>query len=110
MIMRKIPESDWKKLRVIREKALKRFCERVLSEINVKINSEDIKDSHAVYLDVFKYIQDKDKLLATMFDGWRRSRAFEHLAGWVTHDLILEEELETLSEETQAVVAFFMGR
>lgn len=103
--MRELPESDWKKLRSIREKALARFCTRVLSQIHSKSAPDHFEEAHKTYLEVYRVVDENDALLADLFDDWRRSMAFIRLMGWLSHGLVTEEEFRSLSQETQMVMS-----
>ena len=72
--MNGFPESDWKKLRAIKPKALERYCNRVLARMSATI-SQSNQSAHQTYLDVHRTIREDDKLLAILFDDWRRSNA-----------------------------------
>jgi hypothetical protein len=65
---RQISEPDWKRFRHLRELALERFCERVLSEIG-QLASEPGPSAHERYLAVYKLLQRRDKnwLIVTEF-------------------------------------------
>lgn len=48
--MTDFPESDWKKLRTIKPKALDRYCRRVLDRLRATLNAPQEIDAHQVYL------------------------------------------------------------
>jgi hypothetical protein len=86
--MRKLPESDWKKLTGIKEKALARFCRRVLIQVHSKSTPEHLELAHQTYLELYRFIDENDELLADLFDDWRRSTALTALMGWLSHGLV----------------------
>jgi hypothetical protein len=102
-MQRDIKESDWKKFRQLRLIALDRFCQRVLSEINV-ISSDLSKTNHERYGKVFGIIEKRDKELADMFDAESRSRAFMHLILIQSRDLLTQEEMSVFSPELQEYI------
>jgi hypothetical protein len=102
-MQRDIKESDWKKFRQLRLVALDRFCQRVLSEINV-ICSDKGKTNHERYGEVFGIIEKRDKELADMFDAESRSRAFMHLLLIQSRDLLTQEEMSVFSPELQEYI------
>jgi hypothetical protein len=50
-----IPESDWKKFKPLRDKALARLCDRILSEI-AATSAEEALSSHEKYLKIYSQI------------------------------------------------------
>lgn len=106
--MKKIPEADWKKLRTVRSTALDRFCRRIISGLASKTaQRKPVTDAHAQYLEIYKYIQEQDKLVAYLFDDWRRSTVYTTLRAWAQFSLLTEAEFSSLSEETRAWVTDF---
>ncbi|MCB8977503.1 MAG: hypothetical protein H6657_08795 [Ardenticatenaceae bacterium] len=102
--MRHLPESDWKKLRPIREKALARLCMRTLMQIHAKSEPVHFEEAHKAYLEVYKLVDESDELVADLFNDWRRSIAIIRLMGWLSHGLVTEEEFCLLSQETQTLM------
>jgi hypothetical protein len=47
-----IPESDWKKFKPLRDKALATLCDRILSEI-AATSAEEALSSHEKYLKIY---------------------------------------------------------
>jgi len=99
--MERINEADWKVLRKLRQGALERFCERVLSEV-VRLAAEPNQTNHERYLAVHKLLQKQDKKLGNMFDNPKRSEALLQLALMRSRDLFTEEEYARFSPETRA--------
>jgi hypothetical protein len=95
---RDIKESDWKIFRQLREVALERFCERVLSEIT-QLASDTSKTSHERYSAIYRRLLERDKELAKAFDGPRRSVAWFQLVSIQALELLKVEEMERFSEE-----------
>ncbi|HFC12105.1 MAG TPA: hypothetical protein ENJ56_04615 [Anaerolineae bacterium] len=93
-------ESDWKKFKVIREKALDEFCKRVLVGAE-EIIADEATSAHERYLTLYKFIDENDKDLAAMFDNMRRSLALIHLRLMRTHKLVSDETLAELSADMQ---------
>ena len=103
--MKSFPESDWKKLRAIREKALHRLCTRTLEGVQERIAKGNAGgDPHKTYLSVYRYIDDKDDQVAFLFNDWRRSTALRVLTHWVRAEIVEEEEFEEFSERTKESV------
>jgi hypothetical protein len=99
------PESDWKNLREIRERALSRFCTRALDGVRTKIQRSDLQnDAHNSFLAVYRYIDSRDKELGRLFNDWRRSTALRTLMGWVQSGIVTEKEFESFSESTKRLV------
>jgi hypothetical protein len=105
---RQIGESDWKLFRQMRELALERFCERVLSEVG-KLASKSGHSAHERYLAVYRRLRRRDKELAQAFDDLRRSTAWPRLALMRSRGLVTDAEFARFSPETQATVRVWMG-
>lgn len=101
-----IPESDWKKFKPLRDKALAKFCDLVLSEISA-ISADDMLSSHERYLEIYSLVQDRDKELGQIFDGYARSRALLQLAMIQSRNLLEPEEFDCFSEPTREYLASF---
>lgn len=102
--MTHIPESDWKKFKPLRDKALERMCYRILSEISSTMNDETLS-SHEQYLKIYSLIQDRDKKIGQTFDGHSRSNALRQLMLMQSHELLEPEEVACFSESTQELLA-----
>ncbi|MEM8493458.1 MAG: hypothetical protein AAF756_21785 [Pseudomonadota bacterium] len=97
------PESDWKKFKPLREKALAKFCEMVLEEIE-SIRSENSLSSHEKYLKIYALVSDSDNRIEEIFDGYSRSRALRQLVMFKTEGLLEQSEFACFSEETIEVL------
>jgi len=106
---RDIPESDWKVFRELRTKALERFCERVLIDVQ-RLSSDSSKTFHDRYIDVYRLIEQRDRELARAFDAPRRSRAMLELALLVSRGLIEPEELKRFTPTTRDTIASLLTR
>ena len=98
-----IKESDWKIFRQLHKMALERFCERVLKEIR-SAAANDSDSYHNRYLEVFALIRDRDKAIASMFNGMRRSNALILLANIKQEGLLTPAELDQFSAETRQAI------
>lgn len=98
------PEPDWKTLRQLREVALERFCQRILTEID-RIGSDSNASFHERYLRVYQVLQRRDRELANAFDAPRRSRALMQLIAITSHRLLEPEELMRFSPQTRQFIA-----
>jgi hypothetical protein len=95
-----ISESDWKLFGPLREKALARLCDRILSEIAVT-SAEDTLSSHEKYLKIYSSIRDHDREVSQIFDGYSRSKALMQLSMIQSHELLEPEEFECFGESTR---------
>jgi len=93
-----IKESDWKLLRKLAPLALERYCQRVLEQIQ-QSSSQQSKNFHERYLEVYSLILERNKELAWAFDDHRRSTAWLRLRAINFLELLTEEELSGFSEE-----------
>jgi len=98
-----VPESDWKLLRQLKPLALQRYCDRVLDNV-AKISTDESKNSHERYLDVYRYILSSDEELARAFNDHRRSTAIFRLAVIKSLRLLTPEEFGRFSEGTRQTV------
>ena len=96
----RIKESDWKIFRELRSLALQRYCKRVMGDVD-KIIHDTEGDAHERYIEMYKVVQDGDKKLAHMFDGFSRSKALDQLVMYCGNDLLSDKEIAQFSDETQ---------
>ena len=102
---RHLPERDWKLLRQLAPVALERFCDRVLREAT-EIANAPAKTSHERYLQLYRFLQEQDRDLASAFNDNRRSTALRKLAWIYSLRLLTEEEFGAFSEETRETALF----
>lgn len=67
-------ESDWKIFKIIREKALEKYCAGVLEDCLEILNNNE-ESSHERFLLLYKLIMARDKKLGFIFDYLSRSKA-----------------------------------
>jgi hypothetical protein len=108
-VARQISERDWKLFRQLRELALERFCESVLSEVG-RLTAKTEQSAHERYLAVYKLLQRRDKELAQAFDDLWRSTAWPCLAVMRSRGLLTDEEFAGFSPETHAAVQVWLDR
>ena len=95
-----IAESDWKVFKKVREKALDRYCRRVLEECE-RICRDETKSAHERYGTLYGYIHQKDKEMAKAFDDFRRSTAVLCLMLMHKYELLTKDEMQAFSGEVQ---------
>ena len=105
--MKKFPESDWKKLRGLKDDALNLSCERVFEKIE-KLSHGRKGQEHKAYLDLWKLIEKEDKEIGIMFDDLKRSNAYYKLAAWKRNNVISDEKFSEFSDETRQTVELLM--
>ena len=98
-----IPESDWKRFKIVRQKLLERFCERVLAEIVAVATSAD-GTAHERYLCAFRLLMQRDDELADAFNDFRRSTALTQLIIMQRMRLMEEQDREGFTAETQGAL------
>ena len=91
-------ESDWKVFKIIKEKAIERFCIMALNEAEEVIKNENDKP-HNKYLLLYKLLQNRDKQMQLLFDDHRRSKAQIQLLAIRGEGLAGPDLLEKLSVE-----------
>ncbi|MEY2609129.1 MAG: hypothetical protein QOH31_7026 [Verrucomicrobiota bacterium] len=97
----RIPEADWKIFRQLHEVWLERYCTQT-NEQTQRLLSKPGVSSYDRYLEVYKFIRDKDRELGFAFDDFRRSTATLQIRIIKNLGVITEEELGTFSEPTRA--------
>lgn len=99
-----VPESDWKKFKPLRDKALARLCDRILVEVG-STTADDALSSHEKYLKIYSLIRERDKEMGQVFDGYSRSKMLSQLSMMQSFELLEPEELACFSESTRAILA-----
>lgn len=107
-MFRDIPESDWKKFRLIHQSALQRFSQGRLNALQ-KLAESESKSPQERLLDVFEFARKSQKEMARIFDNPKRSTALMVLAQMQAEGLIEAEEWNGLSEFTQGAVTVIAG-
>jgi hypothetical protein len=93
-----IKESDWRVFRKVREPALDRYCQRVITEVRQVIDNDRVSH-HERYLKLWKLLRDRDKTLGMAFDDPRRSQALIQITNIDAENLLTEDELNQFSDE-----------
>lgn len=107
-VLMQIAETDWKRLRQVKELALERLCASILDECQAIILREG-STSHERYLALYRHIHDRDKDVAEAFNGLSRSTGLDRLATMCALGLITDQELAEFSAETQQKVQVLLG-
>jgi hypothetical protein len=94
------PESDWKTFRELREVALERFCKRVLDEVP-RVSLDAKRSYHQRYLELFRWLGERNDELAKAFDDPRRSRMLWQLAALYARGLLERDEFARFTPQTQ---------
>lgn len=97
------PESDWRVFRNLRELVLDRFCKRVLEELE-PLRRNPTRTHYERYLDVFRFLQDRDEQLAHAFNDPRRSRMIVQLAAIHAYGLLEPDELARFTPATRSTI------
>lgn len=105
--MNAIPESDWKKLRSLKDIALTRACENIFDKVE-RVAASRKGQEHKSYLTLYSLIKKEDRKIAEMFDGLRRSNAIQMLTAWKYNKIITDEEFTLFSDETKRIVNLFL--
>lgn len=101
-----IQESDWKKIRTLKENALNIASERTLQNVENLVKSRGA-ESYKYYQKLWKLLREKDKEISLMFDDLKRSNAILKLSAWRKYGVLSDETLQELSEETQKRIESF---
>lgn len=100
-----ISESDWKKFKVLRALALERFHLRVLADAKSVSEKETLSSANR-YHTLYRLVMGRDKDIVDIFGHYSRSWAFSSLALMVAHNLLTDDELAVLSEETLDAISY----
>ncbi len=95
-----IKERDWKYLRGISDAMLHALCTRVNRKA-VEIVEAGKKNPHEVYGELYRHIEDSDKIVADCFNDWRRSNIGMKIIFLRRHGLLTDEHVQSLSESAQ---------
>ena len=101
--MQRIVESDWKRLRSMKDKKLAVACQSAFDKISDLI-SQSKGVEHETYLKIWKIIREEDKKIELMFDGISRSTAIFKLLAWKKYSLLSNQEESEFSSKTQAIL------
>ena len=97
-----IRESDWKKFKKLKSVALERFCESVLSE-SIELARRSGASAYDRYVDLYQLLRERDKVLASVFDGLSRSKADLQLGLMYARGIVNDSELSQFSDNTQEI-------
>jgi hypothetical protein len=98
-----IPERDWKYLRSVENELIASLCKRI-NQRTVGILNAHHQSEHEKYLKVFHHIEGSDNIVAECFNDWRRSNIRQKLICLHRHNLLTDEHLRNMTEETQDFV------
>jgi len=94
-------ESDWKKFKAIKEKAIERFCTQALDEFGAVISKTD-EHAQDRYLHLQKLLKSRDKEMSSIFNEHSRYHAQMQLMAIRARGLADEALLAELSDEFRA--------
>jgi len=100
-----IPERDWKQLRKFKPDMLNALCERINRKAEKLINSND-KNEHEKYIALYRYINNANETVALCFDDWRRSNIRIRISALLSENLLTDEHVQELSDETKRTIDF----
>jgi hypothetical protein len=99
------PESDWKTFRELRQVALERFCKRVLDEVP-RFPADTERSYHERYLELFRWLGERNDELAQAFDDPRRSQMLWQLAAIYACGLLEPDEFARFTPQTRERIQF----
>lgn len=100
---RKVPESDWKKFRALKESLLNRLAERINARIE-SILADSTLSPHEKYSRVFEEVKKSDGIIARCFDDWRRSKFEVLVLSCYRENLFTESEFSEFTEDTKQLI------
>ena len=95
-----LPESDWKTFSHLRLVALERFCKRVLDEVP-QFRLDKGQSYHQRYLELFRWLGERNDELAKAFDDPRRTRMLWQLAAIYAYGLLEPGEFARFTPHTR---------
>ena len=99
----RIPESDWKVFRELREVALQRFCSRIFETLD-RMRQNESGTYHERYIELYGWLHDRNGEMAEAFDDLRRSTMLLRLSVIDSLGLLEPEELERFTPGTREAV------
>ena len=99
------PESDWKTFRELRQVALERFCKRVLDEV-ARFPPDTERSYHERYLELFRWLGERNDELAQAFDDPRHSQMLWQLAAIYVYGLLEPDEFARFTPQTRERIQF----
>ncbi len=94
------PESDWRIFSQLRPVALERFCKRVLDEVP-RLSGDTERSYHQRYLELCRWLGERNDELATAFDNPRRSQMLWQLAAICAYGLLTPDEIARFTPHTR---------
>jgi hypothetical protein len=102
-------ESDWKYLRSMKKTLLDRLCNRILDNMQAECNLEKREpDVHEQYLKIYRLIKKWDEMVGECFDDWRRSNIIFNILFLIKYQVITDEEIDQLSDETKKRIKLYL--
>jgi hypothetical protein len=95
-----VPESDWKTFSRLRLLALERFCKRVLDAVP-RFQLDTARSHHQRYLELFRWLGERNDELGEAFDGPRRSQMVWQLAAIYSYGLLKPDEFARFTPDTR---------
>ena len=99
------PESDWRTFRELRQVALERFCKRVLDQVP-RFALDSKRTYHERYLELFRWLGERNEELAQAFNDPRRSQMLWQLAAIYAYGLLEPDEFARFTPHTRERIRF----
>lgn len=106
--MEKITESDWKRWKKIRLRAIDDFCAETFRQVQQLANDDD--EIHERHRKLYRLVTDRDHEICELFDPLTRSRAILQIVTLHRIGLITERDMQQFSEELQALCGEILAR
>lgn len=104
-----LKESDWKKYKPLRLKAIERYCLAVFKDTKKICDGSD-KTAHDRYRNLYTLIEERDKKIGQLFDPQTRSRAVAQLAILHKEGFITDDETKVFSPELHTWLTWFASQ
>lgn len=106
--LEKITESDWKRWKKIRLRAIDDFCAETFRQVQQLADSDD--EIHERHRKLYRLVTDRDREICEVFDPLTRSRAILQIVNLYRVGLIAAHDMQQFSAELQAVCREFLAR
>ena len=103
MVFAMISESDWKKFKKLKEKALDKLCGLALQDCKEAIN-DPVRSDHEKYLHLYELVQNHGERIVRVFNEHARSKAHFQLTLMKLEGLIEEADIQAFSAEIQELL------
>jgi len=93
-------EQDWKAMRKMHDELLHALCSQINAKA-VEIVSQEGKNPHERYLELYCHIKDSDGIIADCFNDWRRSNIVEKIMYMRRYEILKDSHCENFTDSAR---------